>query len=288
MVVVMHVRRLPVPAVDLGGSLQVEVAEAGAGGRPVLLVHGFTGSKEDFTDFVDPLAERGWHAVAPDLRGHGGSDHPPGEHAYDLELFAADQLALADALGWGSFVLVGHSMGGAVAQRIVLDRPERVAALVLMSTFTGRVHGVEPQLVEMGTQVVRTQGMETLLELQTQLRDADPFSSSTYSRLRHERPGWAEHRRRTFLAASPDMWTAMARRFVSDGDRLVRLANVSVPTLVVVGQLDRTMLDDCRRVAGTIPGARLVELPDTGHSPQLEAPGRLLGILDDFLGRKVA
>ena len=68
----MRVRRVPV------GDVALEIAEAGEGGRPFLLVHGFTGAKEDFSPFLDDLAALGWHAVAPDLRGHGGSDQPSG------------------------------------------------------------------------------------------------------------------------------------------------------------------------------------------------------------------
>ena len=105
----MDVRRV------LAGALTLEVAEAGAGGRPLLLVHGFCGAKEDFAEAVPALAQRGWHVVAPDLRGHGESDAPPRPHAYGLEIFAADVVALADALGWPRFSLLGHSMGGMVA-----------------------------------------------------------------------------------------------------------------------------------------------------------------------------
>src|SRR3954452_10231452 len=78
--------------------LQLAIAEAGEGGRPLLLVHGFTGAKEDFTDFLEPLAELGWHAVAVDNRGHGASDKPAGVDSYSLELFTEDTLALADEL----------------------------------------------------------------------------------------------------------------------------------------------------------------------------------------------
>src|SRR3954463_5300813 len=93
-------------------------AEAGAGGRPFLLVHGFTGAKEDFTEWLDRLADAGWHAVAPDNRGHGASEKPDDESEYAFALLAGDLLALADDL-WGPdapFVLLGHSMGGMVAQ----------------------------------------------------------------------------------------------------------------------------------------------------------------------------
>src|SRR5580765_970969 len=98
------------------GEIDLDVAHAGEGGRPLLLIHGFTGAKEDFTDWLDPLAKRGWHAVAPDLRGHGGSAHPEQETDYSFEIFAADMVKLTDALGWDRFVVLGHSMGGMIAQ----------------------------------------------------------------------------------------------------------------------------------------------------------------------------
>ncbi len=66
------------------GDVQLSIAEAGAGQRRLLLVHGFTGAKEDFTSWLDRLAGLGWHAVAPDLRGHGASSKPAEESAYSF------------------------------------------------------------------------------------------------------------------------------------------------------------------------------------------------------------
>ena len=116
------------------GDVSLEIAEAGAGGHPLLMVHGFTGAKEDFTDWFDQLVERGWHVVAPDLRGHGASADPPRPQDYSLALFEADVLALADDLGWDRFVLLGHSMGGMISQEIALHQPGRLDGLVLMDT----------------------------------------------------------------------------------------------------------------------------------------------------------
>lgn len=101
--------------VDLG-DVELSIAEAGVGQRPLLLLHGFTGAKEDFTDWLDRLAASGWHAVAPDHRGHGASSKPTSEDAYSFEIFANDAERLIDALEWRRLVLVGHSMGGMVAQ----------------------------------------------------------------------------------------------------------------------------------------------------------------------------
>src|SRR5687768_8869044 len=94
------------------GDVALVIDEAGAGGRPLLLVHGFTGSRADFDMALGPLAEAGWHVVAPELRGHGDSSRPAEESAYSFEIFAADVLELADHLGFDRFTLLGHSMGG--------------------------------------------------------------------------------------------------------------------------------------------------------------------------------
>src|SRR5256885_8701454 len=103
------------------GEIDLEVAQAGEGGRPFLLLHGFTGAKEDFTDWLDPLAQRGWYGVAPDLRGHGGSAQPEKETDYSFAIYADDVAKLVDALDWDRFVVLGHSMGGMIAQLVALS-----------------------------------------------------------------------------------------------------------------------------------------------------------------------
>src|SRR5260370_41355652 len=83
------------------GDVQLSIAEAGAGGRPLLLVHGFTGAKEDFTPWLDRLADIGWHAVALDLRGHGGGSKPTPQDPPSLHTPAPDGPDPAGAPGWG-------------------------------------------------------------------------------------------------------------------------------------------------------------------------------------------
>ncbi len=88
----MEARTLPI------GDGEFAVLEAGAGGAPLLLVHGWTGSKEDFIDWMEPLADTGHHVVAPDHRGHGESHKPEDEGQYSLDILAADMLAIADLM----------------------------------------------------------------------------------------------------------------------------------------------------------------------------------------------
>lgn len=273
----MELRRL-----ESGSGLRVAVLEAGAPpGRPLLLVHGFTGAKEDFGDHLDDLAARGWHCVAPDLRGHGGSDHPAGRESYGLGIFAGDILELADRLGWARFTLLGHSMGGMVAQHVALDAAHRLEGLVLMNTSHGAPDGIDPALVELGKSVVATGGMASLVEASRGQRGA--LGTPAHERLLASRPGYREFGEAKSLACSSEMWMAMVDELLHQPDRLEALAGVSVPTLVLVGEHDAGFLAHSRRMAAAIPGAKLVVLPDAGHSPQFESPRAWFDALVSFL-----
>ncbi|MCA1692490.1 MAG: alpha/beta hydrolase, partial [Actinobacteria bacterium] len=232
--------------------------------------------------FLDPLAERGWHAVAADLRGHGDSDHPADVAAYSLEIFVDEILGLVDSLDWAYFVVMAHSMGGAVAQRLALDNPGRVRALVLMNTFHGPV-AIDRALIELAISVVRQGGMPALAAAQAARREADPAAAAAHRRIEQARPGFAERLNRKLLACSQDMWLAMAPRFPDWPDTLSEVGSLSIPTLVIVGEDDATMRADCERLAAAIPGARLEVLAGTRHAPHLEAPDSWWGPVAAFL-----
>ena len=266
------------------GSIHLTVAEEGVGGRPLMLVHGFTGAKEDFSDFLVPLAERGWHVVAPDLRGHGASDKPADEGAYMLSIFAGDVLALADTLGWSRFTLLGHSMGGMIAQHMLLGAPERIEALILMDTAHGPLEGlVDPATIGRAIDFVRANGIEAWKVAQD--AQASTLRSPADQRVRAERPGYAEFGDRKLLASSPSMVASVLGQFASVDDRLERLATYTTPTLVIVGEQDVPFIGPSERMANVMPGASLAVIPEGGHSPQFEAPDAWWAALAGFLDR---
>lgn len=262
------------------GPLRFVANEAGVGGRPLLLVHGFTGSRNDFDPVIGPLADLGWHVVAPDLRGHGDSSQPADEEAYSFPAFADDMVAVVDALGWDTFVLLGHSMGGMVAQMITLAVPDRVRGLVLMDTSHTHVH-VDPELVELGIKIAREEGLDTLVTLQRDLED--PLATPAHLRLCATVPGYADRGEDNTRRSSPAMYASMARHITSDHDRLAELAAVRCPALVIVGEQDTPFLAPSERMAATIPGARLEVLADAGHSPQFESPDEWWRAVGPFL-----
>ena len=263
------------------GPVELAIREAGVGGPPLLLVHGFTGAATDFIDFLDPLADAGWHVVAPDLRGHGTSSHPTAEEDYSFEIFAGDVVGLADALGFDRFTLLGHSMGGMIVQVLALSAPERIEALVLMDTSHGPLH-VDPDLVELGVTVAREQGIDVVADVMG-ASDDGPLTTEAYRRKVAEDPGYAEMGDRNLRASSPAMFAAMLARIARAEDRLDALATLPMPTLVIVGEQDAPFLADSHRMADTVPDGRLAVIADGGHSPQFESPQEWWAAFSGFL-----
>ncbi len=277
----MTTRSVSVAGAD--GPIELVIAEAGAGGRPLLLVHGFTGAKEDFTDWLEPLAERGWHVVMPDQRGHGASPKPEHAEAYSFDVFAIDLLGLLDGLGWDRAVVLGHSMGGMVVQTAVLRDPTRFSAIVLMDTSHRALKGVDPEVVELAAAIARNEGMAAVLAAQAGLA---AVQAPSVLRVLATRPGYAEFGDRKMLDSSPAMYGAMLRAITDHAgslDRLPDLHRVDVPALVIVGEEDAPFVKPSQRMAEAIPGARLAIIPDAAHSPQFENPDAWWTALTAFL-----
>ncbi|MFI5045778.1 MAG: alpha/beta fold hydrolase [Acidimicrobiia bacterium] len=245
----------------------------------LLLVPGFGGAKEDFADHVDALARD--HRVASfDHRGHGESDQPDDPGAYSLDRLGADVRAVARELGLRDLRLLGHSMGGMVVRRAVLQDRDVARALVFMDTSAGVPPGIEIGLVRVGVEVVRSSGMATLRQLQDEL---DLMGSAAHRRVLDERVGFREYMADRWRSLSPVMWSTLAVEIAVQPDELDALRAVDVPTLVIVGNQDLQFLGPSRAIASTVPGARLVEIPEAGHSPQFENAAAWRHAIVEFL-----
>jgi pimeloyl-ACP methyl ester carboxylesterase len=245
----------------------------------LLLVHGIGGAKEDFADHVEVFAHD-HRVVTFDHRGHGESDHPDDSEAYSLDRLAADVQAVVDATGLHDLRVLGHSMGGMVVRRFVLAAPEQVAAIVFMDTSAGPPPGLDRELVALGVQVARTQGLAVLKELSDEL---DLLGSPSYQRVLAERPGFREYADYKWNAQSPVMWARLVEEIVRQPDQLAELAALLVPVLGIVGDEDATFLQPMRDIVATVPGAELVVVPGAGHSPQFENPPIWQKAMEGFL-----
>jgi len=112
--------------------IELHVAEEGEG-KPVILCHGFPELWYSWRHQLPALAEAGYRALAPDLRGYGDSSIPEEIEAYDLPTLAEDMVGLLDDIGEEQAVFVGHDWGAFVVWHLAVAHPERVAAVVGMS-----------------------------------------------------------------------------------------------------------------------------------------------------------
>jgi pimeloyl-ACP methyl ester carboxylesterase len=228
----------------------------------VLLVHGACASMLWWPEeLCRMLAERGRHVVRFDSRDTGRSTHyPAGAPPYGLRDLADDAVGLLDALGLPTAHVVGRSMGGGTAIIAALDHPDRVATLTLVGTTNG-----DPDLPDMDPAMAAAFGRPP---------SDDPVADIVAMIRAYAGPSplFDEDAVRAVAAADVertlDLEAAMTNHLVMavDGPRNGGPADVAVPTLVVHGAYDPAFpLPHGRRLADTIPGARLLVLPDTGH-----------------------
>jgi pimeloyl-ACP methyl ester carboxylesterase len=264
--------------------VELEIVEAGAGNPDhLLLVHGFGGSKEDFTHYLPRLGATGWHVVAPDNRGHGGSSKPQDESAYSLAQLADDLDAVLDALGWDTAVVLGHSMGGMVVQLFALAHSERVSALVLMDTSHKMPDHVDADMVAAAQQVVRDGGTELLVEIGSRSTEPSPLDTVPYIEMCKADPAykaWSDAKTLNFTGPA---YAALAGDMATQADRIEQLASLPMPTLVIVGEMDDGFLKQSMAMSEAIPNAQLAVIPGGGHSPQFEAPTAWWDTLREFL-----
>lgn len=248
-------------------------------GPPVVLVHGYTARTLEWNLVWDELQARGFRVIAFDQRGHGRSNL--GSDGIGSEPMAADLAAVLEHFDVRDGVLVGHSMGGFVTIRAVLDHPDvapRLRGLVLFATWAGRILDGAPQnrlqipLMEYGIlqRLIRNQTVATLFGAAQCGARPSPAMVSVFVDFFNQHLD--EH--------GPLL--PIVRAF-SNEDRYKRLSEIAVPTAVVVGSADRTTpTSHSRRLAEGIPGARLVTVPDAGHLLNWEASDELIKVVESF------
>lgn len=252
------VRRAELPGVT------IEWEEHGSGPRALVLVHGFTGSRDDFADVVDDLSDLG-RLVLPDQRGHGGSSNPGA--GYDLDQLVADLHALFDDAGIERADLLGHSLGGMVALRFTLAHPDRVASLILMDTAAGPVPPISNALART-LDAVRRYGMRRIVNgVETMAlvgEDLDIARIEGEDRFR-------DRQRAKLEAMDAEAFLTLCPLLSDHPSVAARLGEVRCPTTVLVGERDLPFLPTSEELARGIAGADLVRIPGAGHSPQKSA-----------------
>jgi pyruvate dehydrogenase E2 component (dihydrolipoamide acetyltransferase) len=257
--------------------LRIRVVDAGAGGTPVVLIHGLAGSIESWEPLL-PLLAAERRVLALDLPGHGDSDTPH-DHSYAPDALRAVIEEVLAAHGIARAVWIGNSIGGQIALGAALAGAHAIAAAVLINP-TGADPDAFAALLRRPDRIRARAGVAptaSLFDAALALMFADPGGAASHrlAALHAAHAGSADRA----AQARAMMHVAVAAHRAALHDPIERLR---VPLLVVWGDADR-LLGDATPARLAAAGASVVRISGAGHMPQLEAPAAVHRAIASFL-----
>ena len=241
--------------VNISG-IGLNVTDSGDG-EAVLFLHGLGLSGRMWEPQIETFASR-FRCVALDSRGHGMSDRTYGQ--LSIAGYADDAAGVLDALGIEVAHVVGLSMGGMIAQELGLRHPARLRSLALLDTFDA-AGDVGPQL-EQAAGAASADGMLAIIAGFEMMMLA-PSTIATQPRV--------VAAVRAMMTSTDPLCFVRATQAIAAHDTTDRLAQLDLPTAVLVGELDRlTPVERARELATAVAGARLEIVPNAGHMSSME------------------
>lgn len=243
--------------------LPLIIRELGGAGAPLVVLHGLLGSSRNWQSAGVALAERGYRVLAPDLRNHGSS--PWGDDCSYAAL-ASDVTAMLDGLSLGPVHLVGHSMGGKAAMRLVMDRPDLVARLTIVDiaprAYSDRVRVEFAAMNALDLAAVTSRkDAEAKLAAQVPEWGMRQFILTNLGQDAEGRWRWTVNREALTNSLPEILGNSLAVGEVWDG-----------PTRFLRGGKSNYVRDeDLAGIRAHFPRADVVTLPESGHNPHFEA-----------------
>jgi pimeloyl-ACP methyl ester carboxylesterase len=244
---------------------------------PLVLIHGFTGHRDDFIGVLPELSQKR-RVIAPDLRGHGDSSAREGAYGWNFDQLVIDLVDLLDHLEIDRCDLFGHSMGGMLTLRFALAHPERIRTLVFMCTAPELPNTLSRAGFEIGADIGDARGIEGLQELMEKAsrRDCSDMIAGWGERY------WLHHRRR-LRAMTPQSFRGIGSAFFDSESLVHRLAEIEAPTLVIVGESDVDFVPGADLFEQHLPRVKRLTLPEAEHHPHQENPSAWFSAMETHL-----
>jgi pimeloyl-ACP methyl ester carboxylesterase len=253
----------------------IPAARVGSGDHVVICLPGWFGSSSGWGSFTEHLDGDRFSYVFPDYRGYGARRDQPGKHT--MEEIASDTLTLADALDAQRFSLIGHSMGGKAIERVLVEAPERVRAMVGLSPVPASGFPFDDDGWALFAGAVTDDSKRAAI---IDFTTGNRLTSRWVDRMvRHS----AEQSTREAFGDYLEAW--------GHGDFSDRItgnpAAAAVPVKVIVGAHDPALAEGLMRQTWLLwhPDAELEVLPNAGHYANFETPVALATTIEEFLGR---
>ncbi|MEU0843320.1 alpha/beta hydrolase [Streptomyces sp. NPDC005962] len=250
------------------GEFAVHDARPGRAVRgAVLLVPGFTGSKEDFIALLEPLAAAGFRAVAVDGRGQHESPGPRDEAVYAQDELARDLLAQATAVAddAGPVHVLGHSLGGLIARAAVLRAPAAFASLTIMSSGPAAIAPPQRERTKLLIDALGVMDMESVWQA---MRELDPPEAADEV----TPPGVRDFLHARWMGTVPEQLIATGRQLNAEPDRVGELAATALPKHVLSGEVDHAWPVPLMDGMAERLSARRTVIEGAEHSPNAERP----------------
>ncbi|MEU9130183.1 alpha/beta hydrolase [Kitasatospora sp. NPDC048540] len=241
----------------------------GTGGHRVVVLHDWFGTTRGWGPFLDHLDGDTFSYALLDYRGYGDRIDVPGDHT--LAEIAGDVLALADQLGWERFSLVGHSMGGKAAQRVLAEAPHRVDRLAGITPVPASAYPLDADAHALFHGAARRPAnRRAILDLVTGQRANSVWLDRMTAR------SLTDSRPEAFAAYLTD-WTTQ--------DFAAEVAGSRLPVKVFIGEHDLALTEPVMQATwlSHYPQASLEVLAGTGHYPMHEIPVAFASALEGFL-----
>ncbi|RBY86518.1 alpha/beta fold hydrolase [Blastococcus sp. TF02A-30] len=269
------------PRTFAGGAGPIAALDTGPGrSGTVLLVPGYTGSKEDFAPLLRPLASSGYRVVAVDQRGQFESPGPDDPAGYTVPELCRDVVAVARELreeNGAPLHLLGHSFGGLVTRSAVIAEPGLFTTFTLLGSGPAELGGRRAELLGFLGPLLDQGGVELVHQTLEQVAMTDPKAQAVPAPTR-------EFYARRFLANSAAGLRGMADAMLAEPDRVAELAATGVPVLVAHGEADDAWMPHVQADMARRLGARYEVIDNSIHSPAVENPERTVQVLCEFWG----
>jgi 3-oxoadipate enol-lactonase len=254
--------------------LKIHCERAGSGPEALLLLHGIGSNSRSFRHQLAGLSDT-YAVIAWDAPGYGRSEDPVAP--FSLADLADRAVGLLDELEIDDAHVLGLSMGGVIAQLVYHRHPRRVRSLILADTNPGGGAVAEPE---------RSARVRQRLEALDRLGPKRMAEQRAPNLVRPGAPPELVAELASIMAEVRPAGYCSAAIALGNTDLTAQLSSIQVPTLVIHGEQDAVVpLETARTLAASIPGARLVVIPEAGHVSNQEQPAAFNAAVREFLRR---
>jgi 3-oxoadipate enol-lactonase len=264
------------PKIEING-VSIHYEMRGEGTETIVFAHGLLWSGKMFEDQMAALKHR-YRCIAFDFRGQGQTAVT--RSGYDMESLFADTVGIIETLNAAPCHFVGVSMGGFIGLRLALRRPDLIKSLALLATTADAETEDKKKRYRTLTLVARIFGLRMV---------ADKVMPVMFGKTFLNDPLRAESKRqwRDNFIANRRIGLARAVKGVIDREPIYdQIHKITAPTLIAIGDEDAAIpVERANRIHSRIAGSKLVIIPRAGHTPTVEEPAFVNGLLEDFISK---